>query len=1023
MAFLSFETSHFMGELALAFYALRVEMCIFLAAFCAHALLFGKYRVLSRSTSKSKGKLGGGKMHSDPRSTPQTPQPDPKVPVSAEDVCKGCAGKPEAVVTNLRLRLAVIATDAIVPALLGLLRSAGRVPPVELLAAVRGAAKERSLSLNSLLGDMLLRGYYACHLVTEFDALLAEIEADAALKGEELADVVGLQALKGVLRKGDFQASLKRLGDLRAMWAEGPGSTPSAAPRALLQWLARIAVQQGSLPKLVEKLQELDIFASAFALVLAEVAQHGTTALMRETEALGAKEGLKFTNEAYCALLKFSEDAEHALRLFSEATKSAAANKELLVTAAAAALTHKSTKVADAIMKKLPVETPAEAAGKLLQLYGSTGMDNTQILNLYTKHFSSLDLSGDVAAEKLVAEACINLKCLDVLQKMLTTTSDCTKRVALIKNLGAAGHLDNAFVILRAFPEKGACLYNAIIDACIDNDRPEAAQEVVEEATKAGVADTVTYNTVIKAHLLAGKTAEAQKTVQLMTSAGCEPNCVTFNELLDACVKSKPMGDVWPIFSQMRACKVKPNRITGSILLKTIRSDTSAVARRNVERVLEVLDSMTEDMDEVLLSSVVEACIRAGRVDLLVPHLKRQTSTRRIQVQGAHTYGSIIRAYGFVNDVQSAWATWKDMRARHVLPTAITVGCMVEAVVSNGDPEAGYELIQDLRKDEQSRALLNAIIYCSVLKGFSHQKKFDRLWELYEEMRSLKLTFSIVTWNTMIDACSRSGQMNSIPDLLTAMVAEGIEPNLITYSAILKGYCQENRLEEAFELLQTCKEKFKPDEIMYNTVLDGCARQGRYEQGMKLLAEMEGVGINPSNFTLSVLVKLCSRAKKLDRAFEMVEEIPAKYNFRPNIHVYNNLIQASIQHKSMKRAFGTLECILNERIRVDTRTYSLLLRACVASGDAQDAAGLMRAAAGLRGVHPRLMGFDAKMLQPQGGLPSALISEVIEGLSGPCRQEALAVALLKDLRSKSNLKVDPKLQMRLTTQAVGSQRL
>jgi pentatricopeptide repeat protein len=327
--------------------------------------------------------------------------------------------------------------------------------------------------------------------------------------------------------------------------------------------------------------------------------------------------------------------------------------------------------------------------------------------------------------------------------------------------------------------------------------------------------------------------------------------------------------------------------------------------------------------------------------------------------------------------------------------------------------------------DEQCRSIVNAVIYCSVLKGFSHQKRFDRLWAVYQEMLVQKVVFSIVTFNTLVDACSRCAEMNRIPDLLQSMMSQGIEPNLITYSAILKGYCQENRLDEAFELLEGMLQstKFKPDEIMYNTLLDGCARQGYYERGMTLLGEMEKAGIKPSCFTLSVLVKMASRAKRLDRAFGLCDEISTKHRIKLNIHVYSNLIQACIVNKDLNRAFDVLERLVKERIRLDVRTYSLLLRGSVAAGHAADAAGLLRAAVGLRGVHPCLLNCDAKMLQPQGGLPQGLISEVLVGISGaPCRDEVLAVSLLRDLRTKPSVKLDPKLQLRLTTQAMGTTR-
>merc|ERR1719199_2304835 len=178
-------------------------------------------------------------------------------------------------------------------------------------------------------------------------------------------------------------------------------------------------------------------------------------------------------------------------------------------------------------------------------------------------------------------------------------------------------------------------------------------------------------------------------------------------------------------------------------------------------------------------------------------------------------------------------------------PNAVALGCMTEALSSNGEVEAAYELINEMHRDEQWGPLVNAVIYCSVLKGFSHQKKFDRFWDVYQEMLEQKVKFSIVTFNTMVDACSRCNEMQRIPELLRSMTSQGIEPNLITYSAILKGYCQENRLEEAFELMKGMVQttKFKPAPLMFNTLLDGCARQGLYDRGTKLLVEMEDAGV------------------------------------------------------------------------------------------------------------------------------------------------------------------------------------
>merc|ERR1719222_1122235 len=93
-----------------------------------------------------------------------------------------------------------------------------------------------------------------------------------------------------------------------------------------------------------------------------------------------------------------------------------------------------------------------------------------------------------------------------------------------------------------------------------------------------------------------------------------------------------------------------------------------------------------------------------------------------------------------------------------------------------------------------------------------------------------------------------------------------IQPNIITYGTMLKGYCQVGEVERGFELLERMRQEtnLKPDEIMYNSLLDGCAQSGLADEGVNLLRQMEEERIAPSNFTLSIVVKLMNRARRVD---------------------------------------------------------------------------------------------------------------------------------------------------------------
>merc|ERR1719326_756450 len=197
---------------------------------------------------------------------------------------------------------------------------------------------------------------------------------------------------------------------------------------------------------------------------------------------------------------------------------------------------------------------------------------------------------------------------------------------------------------------------------------------------------------------------------------------------------------IWEIVNEMKAADVKPNQVTCSILLKKLNSSSN---QSDILKTMELINTMEEPMDEVLLSSVVEACVRIGKPDLLTAKLKQLQGDDTIALTGSHTFGSLIKAYGHAKDMDGVWRCWKEMRSRHIRPTAITLGCMVEAVVSNGDPEGAYELIHQMQDDESCRGSLNSVIYCSVLKGFTREKKIDRVWSVYEEMNKRKIELSI----------------------------------------------------------------------------------------------------------------------------------------------------------------------------------------------------------------------------------------------------------------------------------------
>merc|ERR1719265_2138740 len=425
-------------------------------------------------------------------------------------------------------------------------------------------------------------------------------------------------------------------------------------------------------------------------------------------------------------------------------------------------------------------------------------------------------------------------------------------------------------------------------------------------------------------------------------------------------------------------------------------------------------------MDEVLFSSVIEACIRIKRLDLLSIMMRRCADDGGLPALTAPTYGSMIKAYGQAGNVERIWSLWSEMKDRGVMPTAITFGCTVDALVKNGCVEDAWVLTHELLKDETRRQYVNTVIYSTILKGFAMSKQTHRIFAVHAEMRASEVPCNTITYNTMIDACARCGSMDHVPELLAEMKKTHIEPDIITYSTLVKGYCLSGDVDRAFQVLGEMKHdgKYVPDEILYNSLLDGCAKQHRVEEAIQLLDEMRSNGVSPSNYTLSILVKLLGRARRLNQAFSIIDDLCASHGFRANIHVYTCLTQACVQNRKLDRALATHDTMINDAgCQPDQKFYTVLARGCLQVGATDKVDAVVRCAHHLPG-HSMAISRGA----PCGVEPKCLEEIIVKLNSGGHTDKRMAASILADLRMHGHAGVQDNVYARVAKDAASTER-
>jgi pentatricopeptide repeat protein len=273
-----------------------------------------------------------------------------------------------------------------------------------------------------------------------------------------------------------------------------------------------------------------------------------------------------------------------------------------------------------------------------------------------------------------------------------------------------------------------------------------------------------------------------------------------------------------------------------------------------------------------------------------------------------------------------------------------------------------------------------------------------RVWDVWNEIVQRGIRPSVTICNALVDACARNRQMDHVPQILEDMRKMELTPNLITFSTILKGFCQRGDVPAAIRVLEGMRKEtdLQPDGIMYNTLLDGCAQCGLNEEGEALFDEMQTANIPVTNYTLWLAIRLAGGARKLDRAFELMESCVRKYRLKPTSQVYDGLIQACITNRKIPRAIGAFEQMKRERIQPEARTIQVLIRGCLNGGYFQEADSMLRLYLGLQGG-------DGAEKRLGGNADSKFVSDMLRSFMDRGKQAPQATklfhTLLADIRN------------------------
>jgi len=267
----------------------------------------------------------------------------------------------------------------------------------------------------------------------------------------------------------------------------------------------------------------------------------------------------------------------------------------------------------------------------------------------------------------------------------------------------------------------------------------------------------------------------------------------------------------------------------------------------------------------------------------------------------------------------------------------------VEACLSAGDLPGTLTTFRAVGEQVMNYPRVPAV-FAAVVKYSMQTKQVPLALELYGEVKNLFIC-SKATYNTLLDALVCSGDVQRASDLFRDMTLKNVMPDLLSYSTLIRGHCTRGDLEHGLMLLgQMQRRGIAPDAVLFNSILDGCVHKQMRVLSEQVLRDMESAGVAPSNFTLSILIRLYSRCGDLEAAFRVLNVYPAKYGFQVSTQVWTGVISACFANEEPTKALDVYTRMSTEGCQADGRTYQTLISGCLRHKDLSSAARLLREA-------------------------------------------------------------------------------
>ncbi|KAL8098203.1 hypothetical protein AgCh_031099 [Apium graveolens] len=483
-------------------------------------------------------------------------------------------------------------------------------------------------------------------------------------------------------------------------------------------------------------------------------------------------------------------------------------------------------------------------------------------------------------------------------------------------------------------------IFTQMISGLCEASLFEEAMDVLNiMRTNSCLPNAVTYKILLCGCLNKQKLGRCKRILSMMITEGCYPTPKIFNSLVHAFCKTGECMYAYKLLRKMVACGCPPGYVVYNILIGGICGKKELPSLEEIDLAekayMQMLDAGVV-LNKINVSNFARCLCGVGKFE------KAQKIICEMMAKGfipdTSTYSHVISFLCNASKVDKAFLLFNEMKRYGIVPDVYIYTILIDSFCKAGLIEQARSWFDEMVRDGCAP---NVVTYTALIHSYLKARKVSDANELFQLMLAEGCVPNIVTFSALIDGYCKSGETDKACQIYARMMEikestdvtmyfevdgnKSMEPNVVTYGALVDGLCKAHRVKEARNLLDVMSSKgCEPNHIVYDALIDGYCKVDKLDEAQEIFSKMSEHGYSPNAYTYSSLIDRFFKVKRLDLALRVLSKM-LESSCAPNVVIYTEMIDGLCKVQKTDEAYKLMLMMEEKGCHPNVVTYTAMM--------------------------------------------------------------------------------------------------